>query len=348
MNNSYTRRLIKHSFNGDHETQLSECGEANLHKYLMDCKKNPGHSKFIPVGSFTLEHLPEGHHDDSLYNFIKATADLTVKVMVQMTSPRRPEQYPFYSIRGNTNLRTGSGILCGLQQYTDSEYRQLQQYTDSEYSQLQQYRDSEYSQNLGPHSVLSLKCPCKRCQHSDSPACQWWKITVVTTAHVIFDDIEASHTSLRLFYDMDDCPVVVVDTVKIIHTDIIADISWLICLTCDKSIGHKLSQTFVKFNTHIWKVRKKYLATRDIDRLAFIVSHPHGCSKQISFGSWLDKRQVGKYHFQNKFTYTTCTCPGSSGAAVHCVGYDWCGYHLVLHSGSMRSGLNYSTSGFVY
>ncbi|KAK0065549.1 hypothetical protein Bpfe_004982 [Biomphalaria pfeifferi] len=41
MNNSYTRRLIKHSFNGDHETQLSECGEANLHKYLMDCKKNP-------------------------------------------------------------------------------------------------------------------------------------------------------------------------------------------------------------------------------------------------------------------------------------------------------------------
>uniref|UniRef100_A0A2C9LYD7 Uncharacterized protein n=1 Tax=Biomphalaria glabrata TaxID=6526 RepID=A0A2C9LYD7_BIOGL len=39
---------------GDHETQESEGGEADLHKYLVGCKKNPGHSQFIPVDTFNL------------------------------------------------------------------------------------------------------------------------------------------------------------------------------------------------------------------------------------------------------------------------------------------------------
>ncbi|KAH9500317.1 hypothetical protein Btru_073745 [Bulinus truncatus] len=53
----------------------------------------------------------------------------------------------------------------------------------------------------------------------------------------------------------------------------------------------------------------------------------------------------------NKFTYTTCTCPGSSGAIVHFVGYKDCVggkwlYHHV-HSGSLNSKLNCSGAGYV-
>uniref|UniRef100_A0A2C9LV33 Uncharacterized protein n=1 Tax=Biomphalaria glabrata TaxID=6526 RepID=A0A2C9LV33_BIOGL len=71
---------------GDHETQESEGGDADLHKYLVGCKKNPGHSQFIPVETFTLKHLHKGYQDKYLYEYIKVLADLTVRVGVEMSS----------------------------------------------------------------------------------------------------------------------------------------------------------------------------------------------------------------------------------------------------------------------
>lgn len=44
-------------------------------------------------------------------------------------------------------------------------------------------------------------CPCDKCQHSNTPSKDWWRITVRTAAHVVFDDIEASHAAVKLFYD---------------------------------------------------------------------------------------------------------------------------------------------------
>ncbi|KAI8780332.1 hypothetical protein BgiBS90_019526 [Biomphalaria glabrata] len=79
---------------GDHETQESEGGEADLHQYLVGCKKNPGHSQFIPVDTFTLKHLPQGLQDNDLYEYIKVIADLTVRVDVRMSSPDRPKFWP--------------------------------------------------------------------------------------------------------------------------------------------------------------------------------------------------------------------------------------------------------------
>ncbi|KAH9495622.1 hypothetical protein Btru_014827 [Bulinus truncatus] len=46
------------------------------------CKKNPGHEKFIPVGKFQMKHLPANVQDPLVYEFIKATADLTVRIDV--------------------------------------------------------------------------------------------------------------------------------------------------------------------------------------------------------------------------------------------------------------------------
>ncbi|KAK6964601.1 hypothetical protein BgiMline_031840 [Biomphalaria glabrata] len=101
---------------GDHETQESEGGEADLHKHRGDCKKNPGHRQFIPVDTFTLKHLPEDLQDKDLYEYIKVIADLTVRVCLEMSSPDRPEfypktnrPYPFSNMSERRNLRTGSG-----------------------------------------------------------------------------------------------------------------------------------------------------------------------------------------------------------------------------------------------
>ncbi|KAH9499694.1 hypothetical protein Btru_074452 [Bulinus truncatus] len=51
---------------GDHETQVSEGQEADLHRHIVECEKNPGHKNFIPVNEFNLYHLPEGHLDKDL------------------------------------------------------------------------------------------------------------------------------------------------------------------------------------------------------------------------------------------------------------------------------------------
>ncbi|KAK6975840.1 hypothetical protein BgiMline_022225, partial [Biomphalaria glabrata] len=306
----------------DYETQESEGGEADLHKYLVGCKKNPGHKQFIPVDEFTLKHLPEGHHDKDLYDFIKVTAELTVRVDVKMSSPHRPEfwpqttqPYPFYNMSGKRNLRTGSGSMWRVNKFQDGDC------TDKD------YEFTDYSE-----------CWCRKCQDSDSPSNVWWEFDVYSAAHVVFDDIEASYTILRLFYDKYDSPLVSVDKVSVVDVSIHYDVSQLKCVTCDKSIGNKL-MSIVKHYRNVWhKIENKYITADSKHKINFIVSHPHGCSKQVSVGRWKEKHYVG---VKSKFTYTTSTCPGSSGAHVQCVGYNYC-YSDLVHSGSLQSGLNFS------
>ncbi|XP_055866354.1 uncharacterized protein LOC106056405 isoform X2 [Biomphalaria glabrata] len=312
---------------GDHETQESEGGEADLHKYLVGCKKNPGHSQFIPVDTFTLKHLPEGLQDNDLYEYIKGIADHTVRVNVEMSSPYRPkfypkttQPYPFYNMSERRNLRTGSGRVWDVNKFQDG-VRQDGGYGDTDYT----------------------KCWCRKCEGSNSPSNVWWEFNVTTATHVVFDKIEANHTTLRLFYDREDGPVVSVDKVSVDFKKIKYDLCWLNCVTCDKTLGNKLMEMYKHFVNVNEKVWNKYRASRSEHKLTFIVSHPHGCSKQVSVGQWKDRLEVD---LSSKFTYTTCTCPGSSGAHVYCLGYrdHWTLSDLV-HSGSLKSGLNYSAVG---
>ncbi|XP_055893800.1 uncharacterized protein LOC106071263 isoform X2 [Biomphalaria glabrata] len=314
---------------GDHETQESKGGEADLHKYLHGCKKNPGHSQFIPVDTFTLKLLPKGFQYKDLYELIKLIADQTVRVDVKMTSPDRPkfypksfEPYPFYNMRERRNLRTGSGKVRHAYKFQDGV------------CQDGSYESTDYT-----------KCWCRKCKDSDSPSNVWWEFYVTTATHVIYDDIEANHTTLRLFYDRNESPEVSVDKVNVVNVNIEHDRCVLNSVTCDENVGNKMHETCELFNNSWRKVHKKYKASRSIHRFLFIVSHPHGCSKQVSVGRWMKKKMVGD---RCQFTYTTSTCPGSSGAQVYCLGYsDWAWFNLV-HGGNLKSGLNYSGVGDVY
>ncbi|KAI8780334.1 hypothetical protein BgiBS90_019528 [Biomphalaria glabrata] len=315
---------------GDHETQESEGGEADLHKYLVGCKKNPGHSQFIPVETFNLKHLPEDLQDNDLYEYIKGTADLTVRVDVRMSSPDRPkfwpkttQPYPFSNMSERRNLRTGSGRVLDVNKFQDGV------------KQDGGYRDTAYT-----------KCWCRKCEGSNSPSNLWWEFNVSTATHVVFDDIETNHTTLRLFYDRDDSPVDSVDTVSVDYVNIEYDMCWLNCVTCDKTLGNKLMEMWGHYENVWWKVFDKYSASSSQHKFNFIVSHPHGCSKQVSVGQWKDTLNADV--FRSKFTYTTCTCPGSSGAYVYCLGYrDNLIWSDLVHSGSLKSGLNYSGAGYV-
>uniref|UniRef100_A0A2C9KUT7 Uncharacterized protein n=1 Tax=Biomphalaria glabrata TaxID=6526 RepID=A0A2C9KUT7_BIOGL len=221
------------------------------------------------------------------------------------------------------NLRTGSGSVWEVNKFKDG-----------------------VKQDGGYRRAAYTKCWCRKCKDSDSPSNVWWEFYVYTATHVVFDDIEANHTTLRLFYDRDDSPVVSVDKVSVVDVNIKSDWCCLNCVTCDKNVGNKLMEMFKHFQNVWWKVWNKYKDSRSEHKINFIVSHPHGCSKKVSVGHWKDRYKLGEDRFQ--FTYITCTCPGSSGAYVHCLGYNgyWTWSDLV-HSGSLKSGLNYSGVGYV-
>ncbi|KAH9488130.1 hypothetical protein Btru_064970 [Bulinus truncatus] len=231
----------------DHENIQSETIQLpiiDLHKHLIDCMKNPGHRQFIPVDRFTLNHLPEGHHDIDLYALIKVTADLTVRVDVKMTSPHRIEfwpntkvSYPFYNMKCKTNLRCGSGMVSGrVYKFTDG-YRQ--------------YGDK--------HRKNYTTCWCKKCQNSDTASHVWWEFHVVTAPYIVFDDIEASHTSLKLFYERENRPVVIVDQVSVVDVNIERDMCKLSCVTCDKNLGDKLNMLWEYYEDISRRVFYKYV-----------------------------------------------------------------------------------------
>uniref|UniRef100_A0A2C9KUX7 Uncharacterized protein n=1 Tax=Biomphalaria glabrata TaxID=6526 RepID=A0A2C9KUX7_BIOGL len=172
-------------------------------------------------------------------------------------------------------------------------------------------------QDGGYRATADTECRCRKCEGSNSPSNVWWEFQVHTATHVVFDDVD-----VNIEYDW--CE--------------------LNCVTCDKTLGNKLMEMYNHFYNVRRKVWKKYFASRSQHKLTFIVSHPHGCSKQVSVGQWKDRLEVDE---RSKFTYTTCTCPGSSGAQVHCLGYDDWNWSDLVHSGSFKSGLNCSGVGFV-
>uniref|UniRef100_A0A2C9LEH8 Uncharacterized protein n=1 Tax=Biomphalaria glabrata TaxID=6526 RepID=A0A2C9LEH8_BIOGL len=315
---------------GHTELQESEGAEADLHKHRSNCTKNPGHVDFIPVAAFNLQHLPDGHRDQDLLDVIKAEADLTVRVDVKLTSPQRQEfwpdskaPYPYFDLRGSTCTRMGSGRIREIVSYNNGR---------------SQYGDM--------HELNVTSCTCRRCQGSSTPKIVWWEIVIWTARHVVYDEAEADHTSFRLFYDEDNCPEVILDKVTLGQVFQKEDWSLLRCVTCDDILAAKLCSMIERCNELRDKVYTKYRRTRDEDKLAFIVSHPHGCPKQITIGRWMAKiREDDSHSFITKFTYNVSTCPGSSGAQVNILGYSWKWVDHV-HSGAL-SGLNYSATGLV-
>ncbi|XP_055898307.1 uncharacterized protein LOC106052509 isoform X2 [Biomphalaria glabrata] len=316
---------------GEHEIQECECQEeTNFSQYFQHCDKD--HNKYISIDEFSLEHLPKALSDSIFYDYIKFIADLTVRVDVKMTSPRRPEvwqrtknvKYPSYDLRGKTNLRTGTGIVSLIYRFTNG------------------IRNSG-----GRYEKKHTKCWCRKCQHSEIPSSMWWEFDVDTASHVVFDETEADNTSVLLFYDRKESQNVIVDTVTFKYSEVCNynDRCYLQCVTCDESLGKKLDTVWKQFHRKFSTTAlTNYInSTRVLENFMFIVSHPHGSPKMISIGQWKDK--IHKTSGQFQFTYTASTCRGSSGACVVCLGYTGLLSHLTHRGTRTNLRLNHSGTG---
>ncbi|KAK6959103.1 hypothetical protein BgiMline_036577 [Biomphalaria glabrata] len=301
-----------------HEAEVSYRGEADLHEHLICCRKNPDHTTFFPVDDFTIQHLPERYRDPDLFDLVKVTSDITVRVAVDYTDESRPEfypetnvPYPFFETIGKKLLRTGTGRVWDVRKLTNED---------------------------------EVCCPCKACQSSETPTKTWGQINVITATHVVFSVSEAKRSTCRLGFNSKGCEYVEVEGVGKDGSDIFADRYLLTCVTHDVELVDRLRKSVDLYNDLCFKVFKKYYNTKDEDRLTIIVSHPHGCSKQISLGEWTAKYEVSRG--TTKYSYTACTCPGSSGAPVYTLGRSgWRWMYSHVHSGA-ASDVNFSGLGW--
>ncbi|CAG5132248.1 unnamed protein product [Candidula unifasciata] len=331
--------LSRPGVNGKCEVEVSYGGEADLHKHWTRCEKNPGHLRFTPVDEFNVNCVPSSYQSNDLVDYVRALSDVTVRVDAGYVSEARPETfpgsdqlYPFYSNKGSIMLRVGSGWVSWVENHVP---------------------------------VRSAVCTCKHCRQQGTHI-EAAYIHITTAAHVVFDELEAAQTRCYLFFDRGGTPAVCETAVRLTRTssfknDVKQDWCEMTYMTFDLALADKLDKILTRLQdlqeTLVHKFRpymgfKASLVppydgpiTSPKETLAIIVSHPHGCSKQVSIGhcTYLSIAE-GEW---TKYTYTTATCPGSSGAPVFVLGRGsrWWWWFTHAHCGNCEHNkdLNYST-----
>ena len=294
---------------------------------------------------------------DQFREWVRATADLTVRLRVGYTSQDRPDGDPLCGNRGKSIPRVGTGWIYDV--------------------------DSE----------INEPCPCVYCDGQEVR--KFWRFRVLTAQHVVYDTEEAKRTRVDLFYDDEtsrqDGKVVSVWALRVDWSHAEKDRCWMVCVTHDERIGEMVeslvrrwvSLTKATRSRPIYSKKSSLLdrlreavATRSrsrpiyskrsslLDRLreavatrsrsitgegqfyTLIISHPHGQAKKITLGKQRPTVKDDEPLYQE---YEAATCPGSSGAPVFelytkgddvflCHGVY--GYYGYIHNGTQSSSVS--------
>ena len=147
-----------------------------------------------------IDRLSEG---DPVREWVRAAADLTVKLRVGYTSQDRPDGDPFFGVRGTSIARVGTGLIY----LVDSE--------------------------------INEPCPCDNCDGQEVR--KYLRFLVHTAQHVLYDTEEAKRTRVDLFYDDEtsrqDGKVVSVPALRVVGSSAGNDRCVMECVTHDERIG---------------------------------------------------------------------------------------------------------------
>ena len=292
---------------GHHECEILGGGpEAAESEYLWrECKKNPGHEGFISAKDFKDYILPKVHNDKRRDVF-RAMIDLTVRLRVSWTSAERPDGYPFCDDRGTDKTRVGTGWIDSVSDPVSDE-----------------------------------PCPCVACNGEITR--KFWRFSVQTAIHAVYNTEEAKSTKVDLFYDDDSCrldgrmvTVTGLEVLRIYHE---YDVCVIMCVTHDEALGER-----IKSASRCWDVRfdkgldlPGLLPCDGGSRSILIVSHPHGQPKKITLGQLRDDEHP-------LVEYNAATCRGSSGAPVFLVYPDLNSWRCGLMAPPVHIGSFTSTS----
>nr|KAI8746004.1 hypothetical protein BgiMline_019720 [Biomphalaria glabrata] len=173
-------------------------------------------------------------------------------------------------------------------------------------------------------------CPCADCK-AGTPVSEWLSIKAMTAKHIVPDNIDASHTFLKLVNGSHKSENYILDGISA-QVSSCHDWCRLTCITHDTSLFNKVDEELKAYNMYARRLYEFYRHSRGKEKFVVIISCPHGCSKQISFGYWCQREQTGG--IDTAYTYTAPTCVGSSGASVFILGRDGRqGLFNQIHSG---------------
>ena len=162
---------------------------------------------------------------DPVCEWVRATADLTVRLRVGYTSQDRPDGYPFFGVRGRSIPRVGTGYI----------YR-----VDSE---------------------INEPCPSVNCDGQEVR--KYWRFYVDTAQHVVYGTEEAKRTRVDLFYDDEksrqDGKVVSVWALRVDWSNSEYDLCWMECVTHDERIGEMVESLVRR-----WRSLKEDIGSRPI------------------------------------------------------------------------------------
>lgn len=255
------------------------------------CNKDHNHKRFTPLSKFSFEKV--GSQIQELhYDYIKNLADLTCKIDVEFISSGRPghiegtnSPYSVGNLKSETSLPSGTGVVLSVIKIKDS--------------------------------VASL-CRCPDCIQSDWPFKKFYLVYVRTAKHIVFDDSEAAKSTVKFRFDNDSSSKLTVSGGTIVESEMKIGISLIQYVTHDARIA-QISESLRNLYTLEQTIKAQFKSKKDQkdQSLAVIISHLHRWPKHISTGHWLEREltisETGTYV---RYTYTTATCPGSSGAPV--------------------------------
>ncbi|KAK3731188.1 hypothetical protein RRG08_043464 [Elysia crispata] len=250
-------------------------------------------------------------HNDEYRDQLRLEIDLTVRLRLYWTSLDRPDDDELSYHRGTMTPRMGTGYISHVSK-----------------------------------PVSDKPCPCGKCNGEITR--KFWRFSVRTAAHVVYNTEEAKSTRVDLFYDDDSCrfdgrmvTVTPLRVVKIYHDE---DLCYMECVTHDEALGERIKSLWTSLYSVIRKRVDLDLSSLDClppcdrDRCpTLIVSHPHGQPKKITLGQ-------GRDHQLPLVVYNAATCPGSSGAPVFLFYRDTRNRLFVLLSPPVHSGSSSSTS----
>ena len=276
---------------------------------------------------------------DPVREWVRATADLTVRLRVGYTSQDRPDGYPLCGDRGKSIPRVGTGWIW----HADSE--------------------------------INEPCPCVYCDGQEVR--KYWRLYVDTAQHVVYDTEEAKRTRLDLFYDDEtsrqDGKVVTVWALRVDRSYTKYDLCEMECVTHDERIGERVESLVRRWLSLTEDIGSRPIYSKKsslLDRLrkaeatrsrstpiyskksslsgegqdyTLIISHPHGQAKKITLGKRRPTVKGGKPRYRE---YETATCPGSSGApgfVLYTEGDDVFVHnraHGYIHSGTQSSSVS--------
>ncbi|CAG5131291.1 unnamed protein product [Candidula unifasciata] len=283
---------------GSWENNFHCTDKEDLRKRHDNCQKNPGHQNFFPADQFSQDNLPPCYRADEMFNLIRVLSDLTVRLSVSYVSEGRPETvpgtdipYPWYNHRGSKQLRMGSG---GIRRVT----------------------------------IISEHCHCKECQISPTPETEFAYIYIESSAHFVHDQMEAEHTTCHLFFDSGETPALCSNVVTLTDMEYYypkegSGLFSLRYMTHNMDLARKLvrkvdksNECFCLLKEVFWNMDYGDEQKQEIP-LFVVVSHPHGCAKQIGID------YCNNYNTdtnKNNCPFAHISCEGSGGASVIVLG----------------------------